>query len=125
MTVPDEKKTVRAEVVEENLEYLAELGKYKARQKIATNLLLAIFVVLFVVPAVYGVLEAARPYERPPLIKAGCAGFGLGALLGAGVSMWKRERWWASPRWVVYGIVGLLAFVVVHVDLWWPHFKCS
>lgn len=124
MTEHDDEKLL-AEVVEEATDLSTRHQGLKVRQSREACLLFFVVVVMLVIPAIWGILQVARPYERQPLITVGLAGFVFGAALGACMSVRKQERWWSSCRWVIYGTVSLFASIVVHVLVRWPHFNCS
>ncbi len=124
MTEHDEDK-VLAEVVEEDADFSSKMQELRAKQSREACLLFFVVVAMLVIPAIWGVLQVARPYERQPLITVGLAGFVFGAALGAYMSVKKQERWWSSCRWAIYGIVSLFACIVVHILVRWPHFNCS
>lgn len=75
-----------------------------------------VLILLVVMLDGFGVaLSHAGPY-CPVVFALGLVGFASGAAVGAYVSVKiKQKRWWASGRWVLYGLIGmcLLAFISV------------
>jgi hypothetical protein len=66
------------------------------------------------------VVAATAPSSSSLVLSLGLVGFVLGAGLGAFVSVkFKRQAWWSSCRWAIYGLLGycLLAFMLFAVEL--------
>jgi len=56
----------------------------------------------------FGMLTSMAGPHGPVVLGLGLAGFALGAVLGAFVSVKvKRQAWWASCRWAIYGLLGM------------------
>jgi hypothetical protein len=56
----------------------------------------------------YGMLTSMAGRHMPVVLGLGLAGFTLGAVLGAVVSVKvKRQAWWSSCRWAIYGLLGM------------------
>ncbi len=53
------------------------------------------------------VIAAMAPSYSSLILRLGLVGFVLGAGLGAFVSVKvKRQAWWSSCRWAIYGLLG-------------------
>jgi hypothetical protein len=67
-----------------------------------------------------GYLAARLPGASGVILWLGLVGFVLGAGLGVFVSVKvKRQAWWASCRWAIYGLLGycIVAFTLFGVVL--------
>lgn len=66
-------------------------------------------------------MSQAGPYSEV-MLPIGLSGFACGAGMGVYVSVKvKRQPWWSSCRWAIYGLVGmcLLTFMAFAVLLRW------
>jgi hypothetical protein len=66
------------------------------------------------------VLATRAPSYSRVILWIGLVGLVLGAALGAFVSVKvKRQAWWSSSRWAIYGLLGycILAFALFGVVL--------
>lgn len=85
------------------------LAKVKSPGRSGNSGCLSLVLIALPVLNTLGVLiSLAGPYA-PVMLVMGLGGFGGGAALGICVSVKVMQRpWWASCRWAIYGLVGML-----------------
>jgi hypothetical protein len=68
---------------------------------------LVLFLIAIPLLDAFGMLMSrAGPYG-PGVLILGLGGFVFGAALGAYVSVKKRQPWWSSCRWAIYGLLAM------------------
>lgn len=67
------------------------------------------------VDAIGVMMPAAGPYANVVALLGWC-GFACGAAVGAYVSVRiKKQHWWSSCRWAIYGILGMCLFALISI----------
>ena len=70
---------------------------------------LALFVLALPVFNTFGFLMSLAGVYAPVVLVLGLGGLAGGAAVGIYVSVKvKQRRWWASCRWAIYGLAGML-----------------